>query len=373
MDDNPALLRSVERLLRMEGFAVLLAADGEQALAQLDGATSPPDLIISDIAMPKLDGFGLFEAVRTREEWLEIPFLFLTARDQIEDLRRGYSLGADDYLVKPLDQERLILIIRSKLKRRAELRERIQVQQQALDTVKRELAMVVAHELRTPLVSISMVTEILARELNRMNTEQIQELLDTMQSGSIRLTRLVEQMVMYVHLQSGAMQNSVSEFARPCYARDAVIGAIDRARQFSYRQREVPLRFDESDPDSMIKADLAALKHALAELLSNAMVFSTLDQTLVVNQWAANGSVWLAITDYGPGIPEDEMERIFVPFHQFNRRQYEQQGIGIGLPLAKGIIEAHNGTLELHSKVGHGTQVLVSLPLYFPSDLDDLD
>jgi two-component system OmpR family response regulator len=117
-DDNLALLRTVERLLRMEGFLVLVAADGQQALRRLEMANPTPDLIISDIGMPHMDGFALFETVRQRQEWVNIPFLFLTARDQIEDLRRGYALGADDYLVKPLEQERLLMIVRSKLKRR---------------------------------------------------------------------------------------------------------------------------------------------------------------------------------------------------------------------------------------------------------------
>jgi len=363
VDDNAALQRSVERLLRVEGFQVWLAADGKEALQLLNAATAPPDLIISDIAMPGMDGFSLFEVIRQHEAWLDIPFLFLTARDQMDDLRRGYSLGADDYLVKPLDQERFILIVRSKLKRRAELMEHLHVQQHALDSAKRDLALMVAHELRTPLVSISMVTDILSREMGRMSEEQVQDMLHTMQSGSIRLTRLVEQMVMFVQWQSGALSNSIQHHIRPSYARDAVIGAIDRARQFSYRQREIPLRFEENDPDVLISGDLSALKHALAELLSNAMAFSKPTDTIDIVQWVADGMVWITITDRGPGIPEDELEHVFEPFYQSNRHQYEQQGIGIGLTLAQGIIQAHGGTLELHSAVGRGVQAIVGLPI----------
>lgn len=210
VDDNPALLRSVERLLRLEGFGVLLAADGDEALQQLEASTEPPDLIISDISMPKMDGFSFFEEVRRREAWIGIPFLFLTARDQIDDLKRGYSLGADDYLVKPLDQDRLLMIVRGKLKRRDELLSHIQVQQNALDAAKRDLSMMVAHELRTPLVSISMVSDLLTREMDKMETDQLQDLLDTMKSGSSRLTRLVEQMVMFVQLQSGSLADLIS-------------------------------------------------------------------------------------------------------------------------------------------------------------------
>jgi signal transduction histidine kinase len=332
----------------------------------MEAASEPPDLIVSDISMPSMDGFEFFEAVRRRDEWLHIPFLFLTARDQMDDLRRGYALGADDYIVKPLDHERLLLIIRSKLKRRAELMEHIYVQQHALDQAKRELAMMVAHELRTPLVSISMVTEILSREINKMGPEQVQDMLDTMQSGSVRLTRLSEQMVMFVQLQSGALAHSIREHVRPSTIRDALLGAIDRAHQFTYRQREVAVELEEVDKDVTIKGDLTSLKHALAELISNAITFTTPDDKVNITTWTDNAIVWITITDKGPGIPENELARIFEPYHQVNRHQYEQQGIGIGLPLAQGIVTAHDGVLEIRSVVGRGTQAIVGLPLWNP-------
>ncbi|HML22794.1 MAG TPA: response regulator [Aggregatilinea sp.] len=364
VDDNAALLRSVERLLRMEGFKTLLASDGSEALRLMETASALPDLIISDVAMPHMDGFELFEMIRQRPEWVDIPFLFLTARDQLDDLRRGYALGADDYLVKPLDQERLIMIIRGKLKRRAELLERIQSQQESLSAAKRELALMVAHELRTPLVSISMVTDILSRELGKMGAVQLDDMVDTMQSGSSRLSRLVEQMVLYVQLQSGALLDSINQAVRPGYVRDAVIGAIDRARQFNYRRRDIAVRFEELDPGVMISGDLASLRQALAEVISNAIAFSQPEDEIQIAQWVAENMVWITITDQGPGIPEEELDRVFEPFHQFNRQRYEQQGVGIGLALALGIVGAHGGSLVLRSREGRGTQVTISLPLY---------
>lgn len=363
VDDNQALQRSVERLLRVEGFQVILADDGTAALNILN-KEGVPDLIISDVAMPNMDGFELFEEVRQRAEWLNVPFIFLTARDQMKDLRQGYELGADDYLIKPFEQERLLLVIRSKLKRRAELQEHLNVQQAAIDAAKRELSMMVAHELRTPLVSITMVTDILSREFDRMEVNQAKEMVEMMHSGSVRLNRLVEQMVMYVQLTSGALLTAIQSHLRPSYMREAVIGAVDRARQFSYRQQDIPLRYDEHDPDAQIMGDLAALKHALAELLSNAMAFSTPKNEIEVVQWSADHRVWLTITDQGPGIEPEHLARVFEPFYQANRTHYEQQGIGIGLALSQGIIQVHGGTLELKSRVGVGTRAIVSLPIW---------
>lgn len=363
VDDNAVLLSSVERLLRMEGFEVLLASDGIAALETLEGADPAPSLIISDVMMPRMDGFEFFATIRKRSEWLGIPFVFLTARDQIEDLRRGYSLGADDYLVKPLDHERLLLVIRSKLKRKEELLFHIQHQQSALDVAKRNLSQMVAHELRTPLVSISLVSDILAREMEQMGTDQVHNMLSTMREGSLRLSRLVEQMVMYVQLQSGALHTVIRNRVRATALRDSVIGASQIARQFAYRQNSVPIRFQEHDSGVMVCCDHSSLQHAIAEVLANAMMYSSPDGKIRANLWVEETTARVSIADEGRGIPMPEVGHVFEPYYQVDRARYEQQGIGIGLTLARGIIEAHEGTIDLRSTEDVGTTVTIVLPV----------
>ena len=120
VEDNDALREGLREMLNLEGFVVLAAANGRAALEQM--ATLTPDLIVSDIAMPEMDGLAFFSAVRARPEWLTIPFLFLTARGDKQEILRGKYLGAEDYLVKPLTRDELITAIRSRLKRSEQLR-----------------------------------------------------------------------------------------------------------------------------------------------------------------------------------------------------------------------------------------------------------
>jgi len=364
VDDQASLRSSVQSFLQMEGFEVLLASGGADALRQLELAAPLPDLILSDVSMPQMNGFELFEVVRAHPEWIDIPFVFLTARGQIEDLRRGYDLGADDYLVKPFDQDHLLMIIRSKLKRREEWLARLRGQQRALADARQTLATLVAHELRTPLMSISMVSEILSRELDLMDAGQVQEMLEAMHSGSARMNRLIEQMIMYVQLQSGALADSVRRQSLPSLVNDLLVGALDRAHQFNYRQFSVTVDLHEQSPGLMVRGDLASLRHALAEVVLNALGFSPPETVVHVVEWADAGTVYISVKDQGVGIPPDEVERVFDPFHQVGRHRLEQQGIGIGLTLAKGIVELHHGSLVLESRLHVGTQVLMSLPLY---------
>lgn len=363
VDDNAALLRSIERVLRMEGYQVCTAHDGDEALALLEQSGTLPDLIISDVAMPRMDGFTFFQHVRQRREWLPIPFVFLTARDQEADLRTGYALGADDYLVKPLDQVRLLLIIENKLQRRDQLAQHLANQQQALEAVRHNLALLVAHELRTPLVSITMVSEMLANDLERMTVEQVRELLTLMQGGSMRLNRLVHQMELSVQLQMGLLQREIGQLARVVDLSAIVAEAMALAGRWDYRQRQIRLIVQGEIPAVTVRVERLSMVHAIAEVLHNGIMFAPQGSQVLIEAWQQGGKAWLAVTDSGPGIPLDEIERIFEPFYQIDRARFEQQGIGMGLALAKSILAGHGGTIAVDTQYTRGTRMVLSLAL----------
>jgi putative two-component system response regulator len=113
--DNEALSQGLREWLQMVGYQVELAPNGKEGLRRLEARM--PDIIISDISMPVMDGFEFFESVRTRPEWTTIPFLFLTARAEKKDVLIGKGLGADDYITKPWGPEELLTAVRVKLKR----------------------------------------------------------------------------------------------------------------------------------------------------------------------------------------------------------------------------------------------------------------
>jgi len=119
VEDNHALREGLREMLGMEGFTVLTASNGREALDNMQSIT--PDLILSDIAMPEMDGFAFFEAVRNKPEWVTIPFVFLTARGEKQDVLAGKDLGAEDYLVKPLTRDELVTAVRSRLSRSRQL------------------------------------------------------------------------------------------------------------------------------------------------------------------------------------------------------------------------------------------------------------
>jgi two-component system response regulator MprA len=133
VDDDPPVLRMLQRTLKAEGFAVRVAADGGSALAKLE--RSLPDVLILDVTMPGLDGFAV--ARRVRAKGWPLPILFLTARDAVSDRVGGFEAGGDDYLVKPFAMEELIARVRALLRRGVAVDEALAYRDLLLDPLHR--------------------------------------------------------------------------------------------------------------------------------------------------------------------------------------------------------------------------------------------
>ncbi len=120
VEDNQILREGLRDILSYEGFTILTAVHGQDALDQM--GTITPDLILSDISMPEMDGITFFKSVRSHSDWVTIPFVFLTARGEKEDVLTGKNLGAEDYLIKPLSREELLTAVRGRLNRSRQIR-----------------------------------------------------------------------------------------------------------------------------------------------------------------------------------------------------------------------------------------------------------
>jgi len=119
IDDEPVLRNNVKQILEEAGYKVLTAGDGMEALDVLQA--QPVDLILADVAMPRMNGYELYERVRKNPHWVKLPFIFLTARTMDSDIRYGKQLGVDDYLVKPFQLEDLLAAVQGKLRRAQQL------------------------------------------------------------------------------------------------------------------------------------------------------------------------------------------------------------------------------------------------------------
>jgi DNA-binding NarL/FixJ family response regulator len=118
IEDEPEMLRNMITILRMEGFKPVSAENGRLGVEAV--RREKPDLILCDVMMPELDGYGVLESLRANPETIGIPFVFLTAKGEKGDVRAGMNLGADDYLAKPVDADELLATVHARLERHAE-------------------------------------------------------------------------------------------------------------------------------------------------------------------------------------------------------------------------------------------------------------
>ncbi len=361
VDDDVSLQKIIKHLLEPRGVRVTSADNGAIALRLMqDGLL--PDVVIADMEMPEMNGLELYRAIRANNAWTAIPFIVLTAHTEKAALRQALQAGVDDFLTKPFDGERLLLTIYNKTRRAQELTNYADTAHRTLEYVRRDMARMFTHELRTPLVSLNIAIELLRTHRHDLSDADIEDTLGTLQAGVNRLNRIAEQMVMLIQLDTGELQKLIALDRKPGSLWQAVTGCTGQARQFSPRRRDVEVLFNHDETPDTILAEWRTLRHALAELLANAISFSPKGRPVIVNQWNDAGTITLVIIDAGPGIPAERRGDLFRRFNQVEREVHDQQGIGMGLFLARAIIEANGGTLALESATGEGTTVTVRFP-----------
>ena len=170
--------------------------------------------------------------------------------------------------------------------------------------------------------------------------------------GSNPVHHVVDQMVSHPVGRRPLTPASVREHGMAVHLSELLMAAVNLARRFAAPGSGVSVRTQESDKDAFVWGDPNALKHALAEIIANALNFSPQGAEVVLSQWAAGDNAVITIVDQGPGIPPQQLANALREFHQIDRSHYEQQGMGLGLPLARRLIEVHGGTLDIQSVVG---------------------
>jgi two-component system, sensor histidine kinase and response regulator len=356
IDDDVAVRSNLVELFEMEGYEVIGAENG-RAGVQL-ARQHLPDLIVCDIMMPVLDGFGVLEELRQDLATATIPFIFLTAKADKADLRQGMTLGADDYLVKPFTRDEILAAVTVRLAKQSVVTQKVQGK---LDNLRANIALALPHELRIPLTSILGFSELLMEETASLPVRDIQDFARSINLAGRRLQDLVMNFLLYAEL---AMAIRDPEFAvtvkdpSPCYVESIVAEvAIEQAR---LAHREADLQLDVEH--AAVGLGTVYLGKLIKEIVNNAFKFSPPGRPVRVMGREEASRYTLTIEDRGRGMTPEQIGDIGA-YLQFERRQHEQQGQGLGLIIAKWITELHGGQLDIQSVYGEGCLVYVRLPL----------
>ncbi|BDG02633.1 hypothetical protein AMOR_16290 [Anaeromyxobacter oryzae] len=383
VEDHPDALRGVAAALAPE-FRIVTASEGGEALQKAEALR--PDAVVTDLMMPGVPGDALLAELRRRPALVHTPALVLTARADDEARVRLLEAGAQDYVVKPYRAEELRARVRnlvaakrsrdvlareldgrtgdldvlvSELARRkreleitADAARVAREQAERASEVKSRFLGLVSHELRTPLTSLKLgVAGLRAGPLDERQAATVERLA----RATTRLLALVESLLEYTRVESGRLVVSREAVDLAAIAADVVEDVLPQAQQ-----KLLALSIAPGPAAPPVESDPRLLRLVLTNLVMNGVKYTERGAVLVALGHGPGGH-WVEVRDTGGGMTVDEQGRALRPFEQLGTPR-AGGGVGLGLALVKGVVEALGGSLRIESAPGAGTTARVELP-----------
>jgi two-component system sensor histidine kinase/response regulator len=352
VDDVDENLLALEAVLAGDDREIHKATSGPQALELL--LVHEFALALVDIHMPSMDGFELAELMRGTERSKHIPIIFITAASSSEPLPmfRGYESGAVDVLFKPINTE----ILRQKAAVFFELHRQREALKQAVQARDDVLA-IVSHDMRTPLSVVHTTTSMLLNPKYNLTPAQVREQHERIRRNVDQMNRMIGDLMDMVHLRSGKLSIN----PKPTVVNDVLREAVT-AHEAPARDKGLQLSYDAGTDVMRAEADRARLMQLFQNLLGNAVKFTKAGDSINVTSRTRGSHAQIEIADSGPGISPDDLPHIFDPYYSASNK-HQKTGTGLGLYIAKGIVDAHGGTIRCVSEPGVGTTFNITLPL----------
>jgi len=370
VDDDPIVRSLMRDALEDEGFVVLEAEDGVEACRLCEERL--PLLLVVDVVMPQMDGFELCRELRHRPATKDVPILIATGLDDTHSIAKAYDAGATDFISKPLNW--LILNHRIRYMLRAARafddlrrnRERLHIakeQAEAANRAKSEFLTNMSHELRTPLNAIIGFSSMMRDGMLGALTDKHNEYLKIIGESGTHLLGIINDILDIARAETGRLK--LTEEAVDIESVVSLSASIVRPMA---EKAEIDCSVAMDDHLPLFWSDPTKLRQILVNLLTNAVKFTSAGGRveLIVRRELGAGSSFL-VKDTGIGIPADKIAIALTPFGQVDSslaRQYD--GVGLGLPLTKRLVELHDGTLEITSEPDKGTTVTVRFPQRLP-------
>ncbi|MBV9950136.1 MAG: response regulator [Myxococcales bacterium] len=343
VDDFPDTLALYEAILTEDGHRVRTASNGAEALRKTE--EREPELVLLDVSMPGLGGVEVLRRLRARRGGGPAVIMLTAARREPAAIESGLKEGADAYLTKPIDSRELMARVRAALET-FRLRRMLEAQ-------RRDHIAMLVHDLRHPLSSLALMGEVL--EAEDMTPDERRSAVALMRSLCAEMTRLVDGVLAASRLEAGVFAVE---------SREVTVGAVIEPTLAVFTpvaaRRRIALVF-EGSLQAVVRADPQKLRQALDNLVANALKFTPRGGRVRVRVWREGQQIIFEIADTGPGIAAEERAGIFDRYRQ-GARGRAAGGAGLGLAIARGIAEAHRGSIAVDTGDLGGAAFRISLP-----------
>jgi signal transduction histidine kinase len=374
-DDNADMRAYVKRLLSQQ-YEVEAVADGLAALVAIQRQV--PDLVLTDVMMPNLDGFGLLRSLRTQPATQEIPIILLSARAGEEARVEGLAAGADDYLVKPFSARELLARVEASLKLARSRREATialsallaaeqqaraaaetaQAEAQTANRIKDEFLAVLSHELRSPLNPILGWTKLL--QGGKLTEARASEALITIDRNAQLQAQLIDDLLDI----SRILRGKLTLHAAPVDLRFVISAALETVR-LAAESKQIQIHLSLTSQMVRVMGDTGRLQQVVWNLLSNAVKFTPTGGKVEVHLTQTELDAQIQVIDTGKGINPDFLPYVFEHFRQEDGATTRKfGGLGLGLAIVRQIVEMHGGRVSVESAgENQGATFTVQIPL----------
>jgi two-component system, sensor histidine kinase and response regulator len=350
VDDQPNNLKVISSILSKQ-YKLFVANSGEKALKILE--VEMPDLILLDVMMPNMDGYQVCEILKQDERTKDIPIIFLTAKNELEDIVKGFDLGAVDYITKPFKIREVEVRIKNHIRL-----ENAKIELRDLNAEKDKFFSIIAHDLKSPFGALIGMLELMSKNFEIFTEEELKETSKELYSSAQGVYKLLENLLEWSRIQRKTISFN------PVHSNIYLIANnIVQILNMQAKNKSI-LLVNELPENLTAYSDENMVSTILRNLVSNAIKFTRPQGQVRITSEVKDGYVCISVTDNGIGMKEDDMSKLFrIDVHHTTKGTSDEKGTGLGLILCKEFVEINGGQISLESKQGEGTTFTFSLPL----------
>ena len=360
VDDDRLNLRILGGILRGEGYVLAEGDSGERALELYEQFR--PNLVLLDVMMPGIDGFETCRQLKKIHGDKCAPVIFITAKNESDDVVEGLGAGGADYLPKPFKAKEVLARIRSHLQNQSLVEQQKSLVQQLsrANAEKNKFLGMAAHDLRNPLASIRGLAEFLREGVAGPLTADQLDLIGTIHGASQSMLDLVNELLDVATIEAGELKLHLEN-----HRLAELISKSIALTNMEAAKKKTVVRFTPPADAPAFMLDAAKIRQVVDNLLSNAVKYSPPGSTITVTlkAEAEDGTCTFAVLDQGPGIPAGESDMLFKDFSRLSVRPTGgEKSTGLGLAICRKIVDAHRGTIMAENLPTRGSEFRVILP-----------